>query len=149
MKTIWDPNCRQEILSRVEKLTPEQRPLWGRMTAAQMMAHAADPLRAAMGEMEVKPKPVPGMFRNPFMRYLIIYWIPWPKGAPTADEFVHTEDCDFQKNRAGLRSVVDQFATRGPNVDWKPHAAFGNLSGKDWGRLTYRHLDHHLRQFGV
>ena len=147
MKSIWDASSRNEILARLEKLTPDRRPLWGRMTAAQMVAHAADPLCAALGEVEAAPKP--GPFRNPLLRYLIIYWMPWPKGAPTAPEFVHEEAADLPEKLAALRSTMERFAARGERGPWKPHVVFGELSGKDWGCLTYRHLDHHLRQFGV
>lgn len=71
MKTIWDPACRQQILARFEKLTPDARPAWGQMTAAQMLAHLADPLKAAMGSKTVAAKP--SAFSNPIVRTLIIY----------------------------------------------------------------------------
>jgi hypothetical protein len=117
------------------------------MNAAQMAAHAADPMRAALGEIEVAAKPSP--FRNPVLRRLIIYWLPWPKGAPTAPEFVHTEEADSREKFAELRGAIERFAGRGDRGPWKPHHTLGELSGKDWGCLMYRHLDHHLRQFGV
>ena len=146
MLTIWDPDCRNELLARYEKLTPDRRPVWGQMTCAQMIAHVVDPLKAAMGEKVVAPKP--GPFSNPIIRYVVIYWLPWPKGAPTAPEFVHTDDPDFKESLALLRTKVEQFAAAGEHARREPHPAFGALSYKAWGRLAYRHLEHHLRQFG-
>jgi len=147
MLTIWDPRCREDLLTRYEQLTPDKRPTWGQMTCAQMIAHVVDPLKAAMGEKAVEPKP--GPFRNPILRHMIIYWLPWPRGAPTAPEFVHTDDPDFKASLALLRVTVEEFAAGGEHEHREPHPAFGNLSHKAWGRLTYRHLEHHLRQFGA
>lgn len=147
MKTIWDPGCRQELLGRFEKLTSDRHPAWGSMTAAQVLGHLADPLNAAMGKKSVAPKP--GPFSNPVIRTLIIYWMPWPKGAPTAPEFVHAHEEDFNSNLSALHATVEEFVAAGVNASRQPHPAFGQLSGKAWGRLVYRHLDHHLRQFGI
>lgn len=147
MLTIWDPRCREELLARFETLTSDRRPAWGSMTCPQMIAHVVDPLKAAMGEKVVALKP--GPFRNPIIRHMIIYWLPWPKGAPTAPEFVHTDAPDFKESLALLRTAVEQFAGQGVHARREPHPAFGAISQKAWGRLTYRHLEHHLRQFGA
>jgi Protein of unknown function (DUF1569) len=147
MKTIWDPGCRQQILARFERLTPDARPAWGHMTAAQMLAHLADPLKAAMGSKTVAAKP--SAFSNPIVRTLVIYWMPWPKGAPTAPEFIHAHEEHFADNLTALRATLKEFVASGDSARREPHPAFGQLSGKAWGRLVYRHLDHHLRQFGI
>jgi len=147
MLTIWDAPRRKELLARFEKLTPDRRPAWGRMTCAQMIAHVADPMKAAMGEKRVAPKP--GIFANPIVRHMIVYWMPWPKGAPTAPEFVHTDEPDFKEGLALLHATLERFAASGEQSRMEPHPAFGAISHKAWGRLMYRHLDHHLRQFGA
>jgi hypothetical protein len=147
MKTIWDPGCRQQILARFEKLTPDGKPTWGSMTAAQMLAHLADPLKTALGSKTVAV--TPGVMSNPIVRTLIIYWLPWPKGAPTAPEFIHAHEEPFEYNLSAFRGTLEQFVASGQDARLEPHPAFGQLSGKAWGRLVYRHLDHHLRQFGI
>lgn len=147
MNTIWDSGCRQQLLARFEKLTPEARPAWGQMTAAQMLAHLADPIKTAMGAKTAAVKP--GAFSNPIVRTLIIYCLPWPKGAPTAPEFIHSHDEHFGDNLTALRITLEEFVASGEGTRKEPHPSFGRLSGKAWGRLVYRHLDHHLRQFGI
>jgi hypothetical protein len=147
MKTIWDPSLRSELLSRFEKLTTDRRPAWGSMTAGQMIAHVADPMKAALGEMTVAMKP--GLFSNPIVRHFIIYWSPWPKGAPTAPEFLHSHPEDLEAGLAALRETLERFVAARKDASRKPHPAFGLLSGRAWGRLMYRHLDHHLRQFKI
>ena len=147
MKTLWEPAVREELLGRFARLHPDQRPVWGQMTSAQMVAHCTDPMRAAMGEMKVEAKS--GPFRKPWLRYLVIYWMPWPKGAPTAPEFIHSEPGVLEDNLSAMRATVDRFVARATSGGFEDHPAFGRVPLKDWGCLMYRHLDHHLRQFGV
>jgi hypothetical protein len=146
MKTVWDPAVRKELLARFARLAPDQKPLWGKMNAAQMIAHCTDPMRAAMGEMKVAEKWTPMRFR--LLRYLVIYKLPWPKGAPTAPEFIHEGAENFESNRNRLAQVLERFAAH-QGKPFRDHAAFGTLTEKDWGCLTWRHLHHHLTQFGV
>jgi len=147
MKTIWDPAHCKNVLARLESLSADRKPLWGNMTYSHMIAHLADPIKAALGEKTVQPKP--GAFSNPIVRHLIIYWAPWPKGAPTAPEFLHSADENLGDGMAELRKALDRFVASGERGPYKAHPAFGRISGRAWGRLMYRHLDHHLRQFGV
>ena len=147
MKSVWDATVREELLGRLAQLKPDSRPRWGNMNAAQMVGHLADPLLGAMGEMKVTAKS--GPLSNPVLRYLIIYILPWPKGAPTAPEFIHAGPEELQTNVAKLRPVLERYAAHAAKGGLRPHPAFGDISTKDWGCLTYRHLDHHLSQFGL
>jgi hypothetical protein len=146
-KTIWNQPDRAALLARADSLTPASRPQWGKMSVTQMLRHCTVPILATMGEFQVTHKKTP--FRFWPLQQLIIYVLPWPKGAPTAPEFIITEDGDFQTRLAGLHAAVDKFASKGPNQPLQAHAAFGTLSASDWGALTHRHIDHHLKQFGV
>ncbi|MBI1790926.1 MAG: DUF1569 domain-containing protein [Acidobacteria bacterium] len=146
MKTLWDPSVQAEILARFGKLDQQRPPQWGKLSAAGMLFHVTEPLRAAMGEVSVASKS--GPLRYFPLKQLIIYWLPFPKGAPTAPEFLRKEAGDWERDMAQLKAVLERFVARGSGGPWHPHPAFGELTGKDWGVLTYRHLDHHLRQFG-
>lgn len=146
MKSAWDESARKELLGRLSKLTPDSKPLWGKMDAAQMLGHCNDAMRAAMGDFHLTPKNTP--FRNPVLRYLVIYWLPWPKGAPTAVELIREEPEDFSQNSKALAATLEKLAARRSN-GLRDHAAFGKMSEKDWGCLTYRHIDHHCKQFGL
>jgi hypothetical protein len=95
----------------------------------------------------VKPKDTP--FRFWPLQQLIIYALLWPKSAPTAPEFIVTDEGDLNERRASLRAAIDKFVAKGESQSFQVHAAFGKLSPKDWGALAYRHLDHHLTQFGA
>lgn len=148
MKSIFESDVRKEILDRVARLKPDAKPAWGKMNCAQMVQHCARPLQASMGEMAVEPKA--GPLRNPLLRYVVIYIMPWPKGVPTAPEFVPAAGGDLEASRQELSSTLERFAAHAARgAAFVDHPAFGALSTKHWGCLTWRHLDHHLRQFGV
>ncbi|MBM3786651.1 MAG: DUF1569 domain-containing protein [Acidobacteria bacterium] len=146
-KTIWNDLDRKELLARIGALKADQRPAWGKMTPAQAAKHCTLAIQAAMGDIRVAPKSTP--FRYWPLQKLIIYALPWPKSAPTAPEFIVSGEIGFEEHIDGLRAAIEKLASRGAAQPLQPHAAFGALSGKDWGALTHRHLDHHLKQFGV
>lgn len=147
MNSLFDARARERILARIERLTPESARRWGRMSVEEMQVHVAGQLRMALGELPVAPKRV--FIRFPVVKQLAIYWLPWPKGAPTAPELRATPPADWAGDRAALLRLIERFAAHGPRGEWPEHPAFGRLSGRAWGVLAYRHLDHHLRQFGV
>jgi uncharacterized protein DUF1569 len=147
MKTLLDAAHRQEILQRLEQVPADRRPFWGSMNAAQMVGHVTDTMRAPLGELQAAPKK--SFLQNPILRHAMIYWIPFPKGVPTAPEFVHSGQDDFAKNMSELKGAVDRFVARASRGPLPPHVIFGDISNKDWGVQMYKHIDHHLRQFGA
>ncbi len=104
-------------------------------------------MQAGLGELPVAPKNTP--FRFWPLKKLIIYVAPWPKGTPTAPELIPQGEPDFEKAKADFCAALQRFTAAGPDCKFADHAAFGRLSGADWGALTHRHVDHHFRQFGL
>ena len=147
MKTLWDASARRELRDRLVRLTPSAQRRWGTMLAPQMVAHLVDSMRMAIGEMPVPPKKLPLRFTP--IKQLVIYCLPFPKGAPTAPQLVSRAPGDWPAECATLLALVDQFAQRDRAAPWPDHPAFGRLTGNAWGVLGYRHIDHHLKQFGV
>ena len=117
------------------------------MSAPQMLAHVVSSLRSALGDLEVKSKNLP--LRYTPIKQFVIYWMPFPKNAPTAPELLARQPGEWAEDVAAFNALVDRFAAREPGGAWPAHAAFGRLTGEQWGVLMYRHADHHLRQFGV
>jgi hypothetical protein len=116
------------------------------MDAPQMVAHLLASVRMATGELPTAPKRTP--LRHTPLKQLIIYVLPFPKGTPTARELQPVPG-PWQREVDELRASLDRFVKRDRKGAWPVHPAFGQLSARGWGVLTYRHLDHHLRQFGV
>ena len=147
MKSLWQEPVREEVAGRLGRVAPDARPAWGRMTAPQMVAHVTDAMRMAFGELPTKSKRLP--LRYPPLKQLVVYWLPFPKSSPTAPELLARAPGDWDAEIRDCRTLVERFATEPPTHQWPEHPAFGTLTAEQWGVLAYRHLDHHLRQFGV
>jgi uncharacterized protein DUF1569 len=147
MKTMWDGEAQREVCDRVARLVPDRKAEWGRMSAPQMVCHLSESLKMALGELPVAPKNVP--IRYPPLKQILIYLAPFPKNVPTAPELLVRSPGDWSEDVADLQSLVERFAARRGAGQWPDHPAFGRLSERAWGVLVYRHMDHHLRQFGA
>ena len=147
MHTMFDRDCRGELLNRLRRLTPDRPAQWGRMSAPQMLAHLGDQMRSTLGECPCAPMPSP--LRRPVIRELVLYWLPWPKarveGPP---ETFRTQPTTWAADLAEIEALIERFAARGPRDAWPEHPLFGPMSGRAWGVFCYRHFDHHLHQFG-
>jgi hypothetical protein len=145
---MWDARRQQEIRDRVARLSPERKGAWGKMSAPEMVCHLAESLKMALGDLPVERKNA--AIRYPPLKQLIVYVAPFPKNVPTAPELVARPPRAWTADVADLQALVDRFVARGSQpTTWVEHPAFGRLSPRAWGVLVYRHMDHHLRQFGA
>lgn len=135
------------MIARIDRVASGARPLWGKMNSEQMLAHLVESMRMALGEIAPRPKNLP--IRHFPLKQLIVYFLPWPKGSPTAPELLPKESGTIDRGKSELARLLRLFAERAGQTHWPEHPAFGKLTKKAWGVLTYRHCDHHLRQFGV
>jgi hypothetical protein len=147
MKTIWNASDRRQLHDRLGDLRPDSPRQWGSMTAPQMTAHLSDALRMALGDLRCTPRKLP--IRFPPLKQLIIYWLPWPEGAPTAPELISRVPASWSSEVAELASLLERLARQPADAALPAHPGFGRLSRRAWGVLVYRHMDHHLRQFGA
>lgn len=146
MKTIFDQEARGGLMARLDRVTAESRPRWGKMSAEQMLAHLVEAMRMTLGEFNTRPKRM--VTRYPPLRQLFVYWLPWPKGAPTARELLPSDRREIEDSKRQLIRLVSAISER-TETEWPDHPAFGKLSRRGWGVLGWRHIDHHLRQFGL
>jgi len=147
MPTAWDPAVRAALLARARTLTPQHSARWGKFSVAGMLAHLNESTRMATGELPVTSK-APAMLRWPPVRYLIIHHLPMPKSAPTAPELIaRSASAELARELALFEQTFSRLD--GQSHGLVPHSAFGALSHADWGLLIHKHVDHHLRQFGV
>jgi len=147
MKTFWEHDARLEILHRIDTVK-KTAPLWGKMSAPRMLRHLAQSMLMATGELPVKSKKIPLRFFP--LKQLAIYVLPFAKGLPTAPELLEGDGESLDDARADLHNAIDSFLSHKESGTLAPeHPAFGRMSTRDWGVLALRHVDHHLRQFGV
>lgn len=148
MPSLADSTDRTRLAERVRAVTADCTPRWGRMNAAQMLAHCADALRNATGALPITLRPIP-LARTRLVQWLMIDIVPFPKGAPTAPALRSRVPASIADERDALLALLERFAPEQGPISWAPHPLFGTLSPAQWGRLAHKHLDHHLRQFGV
>jgi hypothetical protein len=147
MKTLFDQEARGGLMARLERVTAESRPRWGKMNAEQMLAHLVEAMRMGLGEVQTRPKKM--VTRFPPFRQLFVYWLPWPKGAPTARELLPSDRREIDVSRREIARLANAIADRVTATEWPDHPVFGKLSRRGWGVVGWRHIDHHLRQFGL
>ncbi len=148
MPTILNVSQRTQLLARLAGVNRAQPPLWGGLTAPAMVAHLCDQLRMALGEHRCAP--VPGVWRYaPFREAFLNLRFLWEKGMQGPPEAFVTAPTSWEDDLATLRELLECVLTHEPEGDWPEHPNLGRMSRRAWGVFTYRHFDHHLRQFGV
>jgi hypothetical protein len=148
MGSLFNARDREAMLGRIGHLTPDRKPLWGRFTTPEMICHVSSGLRQGLGELETGP-PSGAMAHAP-LNWLVIHVLPWPEGkAKSPPEFLATRPTTWDADVGRLCELIERFAARGPSAQWPASRVFGRISGRSWGVLQHKHLDHHLRQFGV
>lgn len=151
MKTMFDATSVEEVKQRLASLTPSQQRQWGKMSSAQMLAHCSLGLEMAAGEIR-PPRALIGRILGPVIKPIALRGDePMRRNSPTMKELVVLGDGrDFETERRRLSGLIDRFAAAGAaGCTSHPHAFFGSLTADEWAVLMYKHLDHHLRQFGV
>jgi hypothetical protein len=119
------------------------------MEPAQLLPHLASGLRMALGERKVEGSHS-GRLRGVVWRYLAIHRLPWPEGKiPAPPGAFSTASLGWERDRDVVVELIERFATASPGTLGAGHPTFGRMRPRDWDVLQYRHLDHHLRQFGV
>ena len=149
MQTLFDPAARESILQRLGSLYPEAARQWGRMDAAQMLAHCSVALEAGTGDTPLKQKLIGKIFA-PFVKRSLLGEKPFSRNSPTDPTFVVTDSRDFAREKERLKALIVRFCQLGPAHAGKhTHSFLGKISGDDWGVMMHKHTDHHLKQFGV
>ena len=148
MRSILNERDRAEISNRLRSLSVSSTGRWGSMDVARMLQHLRLSTSMALGDL-----PVPSANKRVFqmfpLKHLILYVLPFPKGAPTAPELKSSVSVSFEEERAALLELLERIGT-GPHEGEAPaHPLFGPLTWREWGVATYKHTDHHLRQFGA
>jgi hypothetical protein len=150
MKNLFERSTVEEVKGRMALLRADCAPLWGKMDAAQAMEHCARGMELALGDRR-PPRMLIGRILGPIIKQkAFVEGEPMRRNSPTVPGLVVAEAQDFVQGRERLRGLVDRFAACGPGgCTDHPHSFFGRLTPDEWSAWMYKHLDHHLRQFGV
>lgn len=146
MSSLHDDRTRVALKKRVHSLRPDSQRRWGRMTVDQMLWHVNMPMKESLGEYATAAAKAP--MPKKLLRWLVLN-VPWPRGARTHPDLVASKRYDFEQERAACLELIDRFVARDQQSAFPASASFGAMSCVHWSRLHAKHLDHHLRQFGV
>ncbi|MGA8107817.1 MAG: DUF1569 domain-containing protein [Acidobacteriaceae bacterium] len=146
MGTLLREVDRKTLAERLGHLRPETRAQWGTMDAPRMLRHLADALDAGLGRLTVAPRG-PAAFRYFPLKHLAVYVVPMPKSAKAPPELLAAEPGDFEANHRRILEAMKVAALPGSGSE-PEHFLLGRLSAAQWNRLHWKHIDHHLRQFG-
>jgi hypothetical protein len=147
VKNLFDPVVKQDIIDRINKLTPQTQRQWGKMDVAQMLAHVQMPIRIAFGTHQPKGSFLLRLI-GPLFKSKLWDDKPYKNSLPTDPTFIMTGNTkDFEKEKVSLLNLINSFTEK--NLISEQHPVFGKLTKENWSKATWKHLDHHLKQFGV
>ena len=150
MKSLRDETCRNEMIGRINRLTPSATAAWGKMTVEQMLSHLVQgndlPFNATVPDRS-------SFLSTNVIKPLVLYVVPVPKEVKTSPQMDQQQDgrkpMGFDVDRANLIESIHVVGTLPLDHACLSHPFFGKMNAKQWARLAYKHIDHHLRQFGV
>ena len=145
--SLYNPEDYQAFLSRIDQLSADSRPQWGSMTAAQMLSHCAEILEVSNGK-ELKNTPFIAKLFKGMIRKMVVGEKPYKKNTQTHPQYRQAEARDFETEKARLLTALDAFV-EAENSPGRPHPLFGTMTHDEKGWSAYKHLNHHLTQFGV
>ena len=149
MKSLFNQSDVAELLQRVDKLSPDSRRQWGKMEVAQMLAHCNRALETAMGKHKIDRVFI-GRILAPLLRSMVLGPKPFGKNSPTDKSYIFKDQRVFENEKDKMKSFIKNFYEGGPTqCTTHPHPFFGKFKPEEWAIFEWKHLDHHLRQFGV
>lgn len=151
MKSLFDAAVASEVKTRLRTLEPHTERRWGKMTAAQMLAHCSLGMQWAVGELVPEKGPLPARVLGRLIKPMVLgNDSPMRRNSPTASSLIVTGERDLGREQDRLSELIDKFTAGGAAGCTKnPHSFFGKMTPDEWAILMYKHLDHHLRQFGA
>ena len=135
------------IVSRIKSLSEHNQRKWGTMSVDQMLVHCSNQLKLGLSIIQQDTFEGPSIMRTKFGRWLLLYVLPWTRGLPTPSRMnmAKAPIVDLEPERKVLLELLDQAQK---DLKLHPHPFFGALNEKDWGRLIWKHINYHLKQFG-
>jgi hypothetical protein len=150
LPNIFTASVSNDIVSRINKLTRTTTAQWGKMNVTQMLAHCNVTFEFAYEEKHKKPNFFMGFILRNLVKGGLVNEKPNKKNASTAPEFIIKDDRDFDVEKNRLIQYINKTVQLGEkHFDGRESMIFGNMTATEWNNLFYKHIDHHLTQFGV
>lgn len=148
-ETLWNQADSVNLRARLSKLSADAPRQWGTMNVGQMLRHMDIAYKNAIGEIQVGRHPMSSMVSLKPIKWLVLQVLPFQKNLPTAKEYKATPNIDFGAAYETFLNTFDRITQEAKTLKFVEHPIFGQMTFDEWGILLYKHLDHHLKQFGV
>jgi hypothetical protein len=150
MKNVFDPAVTAELIHRIEQLQPTSPAIWGKMSVDQMLAHCCVAYEMAFTDKHPKANPMMRFLLKNFVKKGVVNEVPYKKNLPTSPAFRIKNGKNFVEEKARLIDFLQQTQALGTaHFEGKDSLSFGPMTATEWNNQFYKHLDHHLGQFGV
>ncbi|WP_339884170.1 DUF1569 domain-containing protein [Polaribacter vadi] len=150
MKNIFSKEVTEGVVARIEDLTSQTQPIWGKMSVAQMLAHCCVTYEMVYTDKHPRPNAFTRFMMKTLIKNIVTSEKLYVKNGRTAKQFVITDSKNFETEKKRLIDFITKTQQLGePEFEGKESHSFGKLTAKEWNNLFYKHVDHHLRQFGV
>lgn len=150
LPNIFSKEVSEGVIDRINSLSPNAQPLWGKMNVAQMFAHCCVAYEMVYTDKHPQPGFFMGFILKKFVKRMVVSPKPYPKSSKTAPAFLVSDEKDFEAEKQRLIDYIRETEVLGSYIfDGKKSLSFGHLSANEWNNMFYKHIDHHLKQFGV
>lgn len=151
MKNIFEKSVTDEVIERINQLKPDSQPVWGKMNVAQMLAHCSVAYQMVYDEAKYpKPNGFAQFLLKTFVKKMIVGEKPYGKNGRTSSAFLIVDEREFNTEKTKLIDFLNKTQGLGEaHFHNKASHSLGILSSTEWNGMFYKHLDHHLSQFGV
>jgi hypothetical protein len=150
MESVFNHADVAKLIDRINKLTPTTQPLWGKMSVGQMLAHCNVTYEMAYTNKHPKPNALMKLVLKLLVKNKVVSETPYKHNIPTAPAFLIKEDKNFESEKTTLIDHINKTLQLGEKYfDARESHSFGKLTVAEWNNMFWKHLDHHLSQFGV
>ncbi len=150
LPNIFSREVSDKVIQRINQLQPTTAAKWGKMNVAQMLAHCNVTYEMAYENKHTKPNPIMRFVLKTFIKKLVTGEVPYKRNSQTAPAFIMVDEKNFDDEKERLIGYITKTQQMGEtSFDNKESLSFGNLNSIEWNNMFYKHLDHHLTQFGV
>ena len=150
IQNIYSAPVSEQFIDRINKLSANTQSQWGKMDVSQMMAHCNVSYDMAFDENFKKSSSFLRFILKNLVKKGFVNENPLKKNSSTATEMLIKTPKDFEQEKSKLVVNVKNLVEKGENYfHLKDHPGFGVMTKQEWNNFYYKHLDHHLTQFGV
>ena len=150
MKNIFEKEITNDVIKRINNLSATSKPTWGKMSVSQMLAHCAVSYEMVFTEKYPKPNAFTKWILKMIVKNIVVSEKPYAKNGRTASQFIIADDKEFEVEKKNLVDYIIKTQELGEtHFEGKESNSFGKLTAVEWNNSFYKHLDHHLTQFGV